>query len=218
MTQPLSQSLPVSRPRPARPSPQEKEKSRSLGRLGQRLRGLVVRWPEKMAGVVEGVSLVVRVPEGQLRIVPLEALEGVFESAGEVSLRASIEPHSFPRHRSLRRMDGGWRVDVSVDVPTMDADYWLAHCGGFLVNAPNKDMGVVEDVLFEPGGKPETLLVRTGGLRGRTVALGVTEVVEIVPERRTIGIERDLRLYADEPRGVRPASAARRDGWEASHR
>jgi hypothetical protein len=163
------------------------------------LRGFKARWAGQGAGTIEGVSLVVRVPDGQLRIVPLESVERVADPEREVAFKPSVEPHGFPRHRSLRRLDEGWRVDVSLDVPLMDADYWLARCHGFLVNAPGADVGVVDDVLYARGGEPSTLLIRTSGLRGQIVEVSTSAVVEIVPELKTLCIERGLERFPEEP-------------------
>ncbi len=156
------------------------------------LEGSVARLSDERIGIVEGVSLVVRMPEGQLRALPVEAVERFSAGEQEVTIRTSIEPHGFPRHRSLRRLGDRWRVDVSLDVPRMDADYWLVHCHGFHVNSPNEKVGVVDEVIFDARGYPETLLVRAGGFRGQTFALAIDEVIEIIPELRTIGIQGDV--------------------------
>ena len=79
-------------------------------------------------------------------------------------------------------------MDVSLDVPRMDADYWLVHCHGFHVNSPNEKVGVVDEVIFDARGNPETLLVRAGGFRGNTIALAIDEVIEIIPELKTLAI------------------------------
>jgi hypothetical protein len=154
-----------------------------------------------MAGEVEGLSVVVRLPERpfrrQFRIVPVEAIESISESERELTISPPIEPHGFPWHHSLRRLDNGWRADLSIDVPLMDAHYWLAHCQGFHVNAPNQDVGVVDDILFDGTGYSSELVVRTGGFRGRSVALPTAEVLEIIPELRTIGVQPDRDRFAD---------------------
>lgn len=190
MQRPLSESHQRGAPSRARTEGTKVSTLRAHG-----LDGFVARSSGETVGVVVGLSIVVRLPERpfrrQFRIIPLEALESVSESERELTMSPPIEPHAFPWHRSLRRLGEGWRADLSLDVPLMNADYWLAHCHGFLVNAPNQDVGVVDDVLFDPTGCPEKLLVRTGGFRGRTVSLPVAEVLEIIPELRTIGVARD---------------------------
>jgi hypothetical protein len=139
---------------------------------------------------VEGVSLIVRsqTPEAGLRIVPLEAIADLSTDQRTISLDASVEPHRVPRHRSVRRLGNKWRVDLTLDAPRMDPDYWLAHCHGFLVNSPTADIDVIDEVMLGPGGQPEALLVRAGGFRGHELVLAVEDVVEIVPEARAIGV------------------------------
>jgi hypothetical protein len=184
-------------------------------RLSQRLQGFNARTSDETIGVIEGVSLAVRGTEGQLRFVPVEGIKEVAERDREVRLRPSVEPHGLPRHRSIRRFEGRWRVDVSVDVPRMEADYWLAHCRGFLVNAPGEDVGVVDDLLLDAGGRPETLVVRTRGIRGRMLEIPTSEVVEIVPELRTICLN-DFEGATEKPSSFSAVWAAFERRWGAS--
>jgi hypothetical protein len=154
------------------------------------LAGFAARSSDGEVGVVEGVSLIVRsqTPEAGLRIVPLEAIADLSPDERTISLAASVEPHSFPRHRSVRRLGDKWRVDLTLDAPRMDPEYWLAHCRGFLVNSPRAYIGVVDEVMVNPGGQPEALLVRAGCLRLRDVIFAVEDVVEIVPQAKVIGV------------------------------
>lgn len=161
----------------------------SLPELGE-LAGFVARSSDGELGVVEGVSLVVRSQTGEagLRIVPLEAVAELSWDDRTISLEASVEPRHIPRHRSVRRLGDKWRVDLTLDSPTLDPEYWLAHCQGFLVNSATAGIGVVDEVLLDPAGQPEGLLVRVGGFRGRDVVLALEDVLEIVPEARVIGV------------------------------
>jgi hypothetical protein len=165
------------------------------------LAGFAARSSDGEVGVVEGVSLIVRsqTPEAGLRIVPLEAIADLSPDERTISLAASVEPHSFPRHRSVRRLGDKWRVDLTLDAPRMDPEYWLAHCHGFLVNSPTADIGVVDEVMLDAGGQPEALLVRAGGFRGRELVVAVEDVVEIVPQAKVIGVRSLPEAHEPEP-------------------
>jgi hypothetical protein len=198
---------------PGRPSPRVGDRAPVIEGYAQRLGGFKARWPDETSGVVEGVSLVVRVPHGQLRVVPVEAVDRIAEPQREVALRPAVEPHGFPRHRSLRRLDGRWRVELGVEAPVLEAGYWLARCERFLVGAPGAEVGVVEAVLFADSGVPQTLLVRANGPGAQLVEVSADEVVEIVPERRTLALESDLERPEAEPGRISAWTAfARR--WE----
>jgi hypothetical protein len=161
----------------------------ALAQLGE-LSGFVASSPEDELGVVEGVSLVVlsQTDAGGVRIVPIEAVTDFSRDQRTISLEPPIEPRRIPRLRSLRRLGNKWRVDLALDAAPMNADYWLAHCHGFLVNAPVVDVGVVDDVILDAYGHAEALLVRAGGFRGRDLLLAVDDIVEIVPEDKLIGV------------------------------
>jgi hypothetical protein len=80
--------------------------------------------------------------------VPLEAIADLSTEERTISLEASVEPHRVPRHRSVRRLANKWRVDLTLDAPPMDPEYWLGHCHGFLVNSPTADIGVIDGVML----------------------------------------------------------------------
>jgi hypothetical protein len=64
----------------------------------------------------------------------------------------------------------------------LDTDYWLGHCQGFRVDAPEGHVGRVDDVLFGSQlERPDALLVRSGVLGNHLVSAPVGEVAEITP-------------------------------------
>jgi hypothetical protein len=74
-----------------------------------------------------------------------------------------------------------------------DTDYWLGHCQGFRVDSPEGRIGRVEDVLFKTQlQRPDTLLVRSGLLGTRLVAVPADDVEEIAPRKEQIALRRRL--------------------------
>lgn len=57
--------------------------------------------------------------------------------------------------------------------------YWLAHCGGFYVDAPGGRVGLVEEVVSGDDGEPLWLAVRSGQAGWRILVVPVEQIVEI---------------------------------------
>jgi len=88
-------------------------------------------------------------------------------------------------------------------------EYWLRHCEGFGVEAPEGRVGFVEEIETSAETEsPVALLVR-GGAHGR-IRIPVDEIDEIALEGERIVLHR-LRRFA--PYGVRPVPR-RRPRWE----
>jgi hypothetical protein len=83
------------------------------------------------------------------------------------------------------------RTTREILMAAMDIDYWLGHCQGFRVDSPEGRIGQVEDVLFRTQlQRPDTLLVRSGLLGTRLVAVPADEVEEIAPRKEQISLRR----------------------------
>jgi hypothetical protein len=70
-------------------------------------------------------------------------------------------------------------------------DYWLGHCEGFAVRAGHRTLGVVDRVDHDESGRlAQTIVLR---VRRRRKALGVREVLAVVPARKVILVRRHER-------------------------
>jgi hypothetical protein len=88
-------------------------------------------------------------------------------------LAADQQPLQFPRTPSLGR------------------DYLLARCEGYRVEADDRRVGTVADVLFHARhDRPDAIVVRSGLLRSRFVVVPVEDVEEIVPRERRLRLGR----------------------------
>jgi hypothetical protein len=64
--------------------------------------------------------------------------------------------------------------------------YWLRTCQGFRVDSDNGRIGVVEEVRFSPGKKPQALAVRTGLFRTRVEIVPVSDVERVIPRKKRV--------------------------------
>ena len=87
-------------------------------------------------------------------------------------------------------------------------EYWLRHCEGFCVEAPEGRVGFVEEVETSESERPVALLVR-GGAETR-VRIPVDEIDEVALEGERIVLHRLQRVA---PYGVRPVPR-HRFHWE----
>lgn len=83
-----------------------------------------------------------------------------------------------------------------------DRDYWLTHCEGFRVDAPNGRLGFVEEIRAGDGPDDTVLAVRAGRLGRRIVLVSVREVDFIVPRAERIWLHSPGRIIGSEPGGV----------------
>lgn len=89
--------------------------------------------------------------------------------------------------------------------PSLGRDYLLARCEGYRVEAGDRRVGTVADVLFRARhDRPDAIVVRTRVLRSRFAVVPVEDVEEIVPR------ERRLRLG---PSPALPAPGFLADLW-----
>jgi hypothetical protein len=70
------------------------------------------------------------------------------------------------------------------------AEELLRHSHGFLVDAPDEEVGVVDDVVVDAQGHPTALLVSCGWFGRRREAVPVADVDEIYPRLRRIQVRR----------------------------
>jgi len=75
---------------------------------------------------------------------------------------------------------------AETDLTYWSHDYWLGHCEGFRVDAPDGRVGIVEAVLSDDDDEPTTLVVREGLFALRTIHVPVTEVSEVRPRAERI--------------------------------
>jgi hypothetical protein len=93
-------------------------------------------------------------------------------------------------------------VEVEVDLRgvNLDAEYWLNHCHGFLVDSESGEgVGVVDDVELASGSDRAVVLIVVSGRFGRHIRrTAVADVQAIVPSERRL-------VVTDAPRtaGVR---------------
>jgi hypothetical protein len=76
-----------------------------------------------------------------------------------------------------------------------DREYWLEHCDGFRVDGPRGRIGVVEEVRHTAEGG-SLLVIRTGVLGLRAVAISTREVFEIVPRARRLWLKTPDSAFA----------------------
>jgi len=77
-------------------------------------------------------------------------------------------------------------------------EYWLRRCEGFQVESPAGRLGTVRGVRFAGDSQPELLEVQTGLLLHHLRLIAVTEVNEILPEKRLVRLTAAPRPAADE--------------------
>lgn len=113
----------------------------------------------------------------QLQRSPSEPLRVVAETSGP--------PGREPERR--------WLVEVEVDLGgvNLDAEYWLSHCHGFLVDSESGEgVGVVDDVELGSGSDRVVALVVASGWFGRHVrTIAVADVQAIVPNERRLVVK-----------------------------
>jgi hypothetical protein len=74
-----------------------------------------------------------------------------------------------------------------------DREYWLRRCEGVRVETPSGRLGIVESLRFgRLHDRPDELVVRTGLLRSRLVAVDVDDVEAVLPREQRIVLRRDL--------------------------
>jgi sporulation protein YlmC with PRC-barrel domain len=83
-----------------------------------------------------------------------------------------------------------WLTEVKIDLRdgTLDPEYWLSNCHGFLVDSESgRDMGVVEDVELErSSGRALALVVASGWFGRRVQTVPVAHVQTIFPRERRL--------------------------------
>lgn len=98
---------------------------------------------------------------------------------------------------------GRWLVEVEVDLEgvTLDPEYWLRHCQGFLVDSEaGEELGVVDDVELSRDSERAVALVVVSGWFGRHAEMiDVADVQAIVPSQRRL-IVQDTTRAADAER------------------
>ena len=89
------------------------------------------------------------------------------------------------------------RIEPDFQRSSFDANFWLSHCEGYLVETPSGRIGTVEHVRFGKRlDRPDELLVRQGTIRRHLVSIATDEVAVINP--------RELRLRLKGLPGVSP--------------
>jgi hypothetical protein len=63
--------------------------------------------------------------------------------------------------------------------------YLLRHCTGFRVDGPARHLGYVEEVLLDPEGDPEALVVRGAS----TIKVPVSRIRRLVPGRELVLVD-----------------------------
>ncbi len=67
------------------------------------------------------------------------------------------------------------------------AEYWLANCEGFLVDAPDGRLGPVLDVLVRDGERtPSSFVVSAGTFIPRLVLIPVEDVEDVLPREKRV--------------------------------
>ena len=79
------------------------------------------------------------------------------------------------------------RIEPQFQRSSFDANFWLSHCEGYLVESPSGRIGTVENVRFGKRlDRPDELLVRQGTIRRHLLCIAADDVAVINP--------RELRL------------------------
>jgi hypothetical protein len=87
------------------------------------------------------------------------------------------------------------RIEPTFQRSSFDANFWLSHCEGYLVESPSGRVGTVENVRFGKRlDRPDELLVRQGTIRRHHVWVATDDVAVINPN--------ELRLRLKGPPSV----------------
>jgi len=81
-------------------------------------------------------------------------------------------------------------IHADTDLEYWSRDYWLGHCEGFRVDAENRRLGFVEDIV---GGhdEAEELVVRGGLFGNRVLRVPIDAIREIEPRAERILVRTD---------------------------
>ena len=79
------------------------------------------------------------------------------------------------------------------DVPREMFDYWLSESHQFLVDCPDCDLGVVDDVICREDGAVKELLVAVGPFGRELISVPAEEVVLVNPIGRRLLLRRAPR-------------------------
>ena len=94
------------------------------------------------------------------------------------------------------------QIEPEFQRSSFDANYWLSHCEGYLVETPNGRIGTVENVRFGKRlDRPDELLVRQGTIRRHLVWIATDEVAVINPRELRLRLKGMPRLGAP-PAGI----------------
>ena len=104
----------------------------------------------------------------------------------------------------------------------LDPDYWPSRCEGFLVDAPDGEVGIVDEVVKDASGDSVDFLAVAGGWLGRKrFVLTTAEVEEIRPRQQRLRVRsapsrRERSSFAPRfPFSLLERSTSRRERREA---